>query len=90
MQNKHVKTHKQAVKMGQRRRDKEARELVAYEASVVPTVAYIRPYSSASLPTPGGRVTARVPRWTLPLGPGADPMTLGANKVRSLSKKGKR
>lgn len=83
IENDKLRTSKQALAVARRRRDRALRELVTYEAQVLPVVPWWRPGGLVSLPLGGGRrATARVPRWSLPLGPGADPMTLGVNRRR--------
>lgn len=82
IENKHLRTKKQAIRLGERKRDQKMRQLVEYEAQGLPIIPWLRPYSSASLPTAAGRVSASVPRWTLPLGPGPDPLVIGANRRR--------
>ncbi len=84
IQNKHVRTDKAARRLGEQHRDRNARELVTHQVDAIPTEASIRPGTSASLPTPTGRVTAQVRQWTIPYGPGADPMTLGAARRRKV------
>ena len=82
IENQHVRTDKQARRLGERQRDRARREVVTYQVSALPLVAYIRPGSLMSLPTEGGRATGRVGKWTLPFGPGNDPLILGAAKRR--------
>jgi hypothetical protein len=82
IENEHLKTKKQALALGRRRRDRGMRELVEYEATALPFLAYFRPGSLMSVPVNGGRATARITRWTRPLGPGADGLTLGATRRR--------
>lgn len=81
-ENNQLRTKKQADRVGARKRDRVVRELVTYEVQVLLVVPYVRPGSLASIPTGGGRATARWSSWTLPLGPAADPVTLGANRRR--------
>lgn len=82
IENPHWRTKKAVRAVLMRRRDRAMRETTRYEVSALPVMTWIRPNMLASIPTSGGRTSARVPRWTLPLGPGADPMTLGANRPR--------
>lgn len=80
VENKHLKTHKQAVTFGRRLRDRAAGSRVEFEAEVLPMMPWLQPHMIVSVPTGTGRVAWRAERWTFPLGPGADPMTLGANR----------
>lgn len=81
IENRHVRTVKQARVLGQRRRDKALRELVEYEFEAVPFVPWIRPNALVTIPLSGGRrARVRVKRWTLPLGPGPDPLVVGTNR----------
>lgn len=82
-ENPHLKHKKQAHALAVRKRDRGLRELVEYEATTLPMVTWWRPGSLMSVPVGGGRATARITRWTRPLGPGADGLTLGANQRRS-------
>lgn len=82
IENKHVKTDKQARKLAERRRDKAMRETSAYEVSALPIIPDFRGGLLVSVPVGGSRVTASVSAFTFPLGPGADPMTLGAARRR--------
>lgn len=81
VENKHVRTVRQAQTLGQRRRDKALRELVEYEIEAVPFVPWLRPNALVTIPLHGGQVArVRVKRWTLPLGPGPDPLVIGTNR----------
>ena len=82
IENKHVKTNAQAARVARRQRDRALRELVNYEIEALPVVPWVRPGSLVSVPTDSGRAVARIPSWTLPLGPGADPLVLGAARRR--------
>jgi hypothetical protein len=53
---------------------------VEYEVEALPMMPWLQPHQIVSVPTKGGRVALRATRWTFPLGPGADPMTFGANR----------
>lgn len=83
-ENRQVRNIKQAKKVAAKSRDRAVRETVTYEVSCFPVSAWWRPEGSVSVPTLSGRVTARVPSWTLPLGPGADPLVLGATRRRGV------
>ena len=80
IENKHLGRKEQARKVGLRLRDKAIRERVEYEVNALPVIPWIRPGALISVPTEAGRVSARASQWTLPLGPGANPMTIGANR----------
>lgn len=82
IENDHLRTNKQARALGQRRRKAALNELMEYEVEVLPVVPWIRPDALVSIPTSTGRATMRVRSWTLPLGPGADALRLGANRRR--------
>ena len=82
VENQHVKSHEQAVKLGRQRRDKAVRELVVYDAALFPCLPWLRPESSVSVPVAGGRASARVTQWSYSLGPGADPLTVGTRSRR--------
>lgn len=82
VENKHVKTNAQAARIARRKRDQALRELVTYEIEALPIVPWVRPGSMVSAPTDAGRATGRIPSWTLPLGPGPDPLVLGAARRR--------
>lgn len=81
VENEHLKTKKQARLVGERRRDKALRELMEYEVQAFPCVPWLRPNSLVTIPlASGGTARIRVKRWTLPLGPGPDPLVIGANR----------
>lgn len=81
IENKQIKRHKDAVALGMRERARAMKELVTYEVSVLPIILRVRPGAPVSVPVGNGRrASARARRWTLPLGPGADPVTIGANR----------
>jgi hypothetical protein len=80
VENKHLKTVKQARTFGQRLRDNALGDLVSYEVQALPMLPWLQQHTGVSVPTPGGQVTLRATQWSFPLGPGADPMTLGANR----------
>lgn len=80
VENKHLKTKKQASNYGQRLRDQAMGDLVSYEVQALPMLPWLQQHMGISVPTPGGQVTLRATQWSFPLGPGADPMTLGANR----------
>jgi hypothetical protein len=80
IENEHLRTVAKAREVGQRARDRVLRETVEYEVEALPMMAWIRPNSMVSIPTAFGRVSTRVKRWTIPLGPTADPLTIGANR----------
>jgi hypothetical protein len=80
VENKHLKTVKQARTFGQRLRDNALGDLVSYEVQALPMLPWLQQHMGVSVPTPGGQVTLRATQWSFPLGPGADPMTLGANR----------
>jgi hypothetical protein len=90
IENRQLRSRKAALQLGRRRRDQAIRELVTREAAAVPLLTWIRPRSLAKMPTPSGRAAGTVRRWTIPLGPGADPMTIGYNRRLSWQSKGKR
>jgi hypothetical protein len=80
VENKHLKTRAQAVKFGTRLRDRAMGDLVSYEVQALPMLPWLQQHMGVSVPTDGGAVTLRATQWSFPLGPGADPMTLGANR----------
>jgi hypothetical protein len=81
VENRHLRRNADAIRLGVRMRDRAMRELVTYEIEALPVIPWIRPGALVSVPTGnGGRAAARIHQWTLPLGPGADPLTLGANR----------
>jgi hypothetical protein len=80
VENKHLKTVRQARNFGQRLRDRAMGDLVSYEVQALPMLPWLQQHMGVSVPTPGGQVTLRATQWSFPLGPGADPMTLGANR----------
>lgn len=80
IENRQLRNDKAARAVGIRRRDRAMRELVERQVDALPVVPWWRPGGLVSVPTGGGRATATVRRWTLPLGPDADPLTLGANR----------
>lgn len=83
IENPNVKTVKQALQLGRRKRDRAARELVTYSVQALPVEPYVRPNTLMSVPlTGGGRATALVRQWTLGLGPDAQPLSLGAKRFR--------
>lgn len=82
IKNKHLRTDHEARKVGERKRDRAKREKMQYEVSALLVRPWFRPGSLMSVPVNGGRTTARITRWTRPLGPGADGLTLGATKAR--------
>lgn len=82
IENKHIHTVKKAREVGQRKRDRALRETVEYEVEALPVVAWLRPNTMVSIPTNFGRVSTRARQWTIPLGPDADPLTIGANRRR--------
>lgn len=82
VENDKLKTRKQAREVGMRLRDRAVKELVSYEAQAIPCLPWLEPHQIVAVPTDGGRVQLRVTKRTLPLGTGADPMTLGANRRR--------
>lgn len=86
IENDQIKTNRQARALGQRRRDRALRETVTYEVQALPIIPWVRPSSLLSAPSKAGRVTGRIPAWTLPLGPGADPLVLGAARRRRWSR----
>ena len=83
IENKQLRTNAAARAVGVKHRDRAMREMVEYEVEALPIVGWLRPDSLVSVPTGGGRALARVKQWTLPLGPGADPLVIGANRRRS-------
>ena len=85
IENKHIRTDKDAQKVGAQARDRALRELTTYEVQALPVIPWLRPRSLASIPTSGGRARTRVVQWTLPLGPAADPLVIGANLRRGWS-----
>lgn len=80
VENKHLKTKKQAVTLGKRLRDRALGSQIEYTVEALPCLPWLQPHMIVSVPTSGGRVKLRATRWTLPLGPDASSMTLGANK----------
>lgn len=82
IENSHLRTKQQARRLGQKYRDRAMRELTEYEVNTLPVVPWLRPNATITAPTSRGRVQVRVRQWTLPLGPGADPLTIGANRRR--------
>ena len=81
IENEHLKRKAQAVKLGIRRRDAAMRELVTYEVEALPVIPWIRPGALVAVSLPGGgKAAMRVHQWTLPLGPDASALTLGANR----------
>lgn len=82
IENKQLRTKAQARAVGVKHRDRAMRELVEYEVDALPIVGWLRPDSLVSVPVNGGAALVRVKQWTLPLGPGADPLTIGANRRR--------
>lgn len=82
IENKHIRTEKSARAIGERRRDQQLAELVEYQVEALPVIPWMRPNAMVSVPTAFGRATMRARQWTLPLGPGADPLTIGANRRR--------
>lgn len=82
VKNKHLRSRKAARAFGKRLRDNAAREQVAYEVQMVPVMPWLLPYQIVTVATPRGAVQVRATQWTLPLGPGADSMTLGATVRR--------
>lgn len=82
IENKHLRTGRQARDVGERRRDQAMREMIEYEIEALPVVPRFRPLSLVSAPSSAGKVSVRVKQWTLPLGPGADALVIGANRSR--------
>lgn len=83
VENRQLRNRKAARQLGMRKRDRAMRELVERQVEALPVVPWWRPGGLVSVPTGGGRATASVKQWTLPLGPGADPLVLGANRRAS-------
>lgn len=83
VENKNLKRKHQAIAVGARLRDAAMRELIEYEVQALPVVPWIRPGALFSVPTAGGRASVRARQWTLPLGPDASPLTIGANRRSS-------
>ena len=82
IENNHLRTDAAARRVGERRRDQALRERLSHEVQVIPCVSWVRPGMLASFPVGSRIAVSRVKRWTLPLGPGADPVSLGANRSR--------
>lgn len=82
VENKHLKNDKQARELGQHLRDRALRETVEYEVEALPVVPWLRPMSLVTVPTGFGKASMIVRQWTLPLGPGADALVIGANRSR--------
>lgn len=78
VENRQLRSVKAARAVALRKRDRGMRELVERQVDALPVVPWWRPGGLVSVPTGGGRATSTVRRWTLPLGPDADPLTLGA------------
>lgn len=81
IENPHLKTKKQARNVGERRRDAALGEMIEYEVEALP-VKKPRPNELVSVPTVFGRANTRAKRWTYPLGPGSDPLVIGATRRR--------
>lgn len=86
IENKHLRTAKQARAVGERRRQRTLRELVEHEVEALPVIPWLRPGALVSIPVKGGRTNTRVRSWTLPLGPSADALTLGVSRQRGWRK----
>lgn len=82
IENRNLRTKKQARELGRKHRDRATREVTTYQVEALPIVPWLRPHALVSVPTSGGRTQVRVTQWTLPLGPGADALTIGANRRR--------
>ena len=80
IENKHLKTHAAAERLGLRRRDDAMADRVSYEVQALPMLPWLQQHMGVSFPTDGGRVMIRATQWSFPLGPSADPMTFGANR----------
>lgn len=82
VENGHLRTKAQARKVGIRLRNRALGESVQYQVSALPVLPWLRPGGKVTVATNGGDVKVTVRQWTLPLGPGPDPMTIGANRRR--------
>lgn len=85
VENPKLRSKAAARRVGVRRRDQAMREGVVVEMECLPVIPWVRPGMLVSAPTPQGQVSARVRQWSLPLGPGADPLLFGGNRRRSRS-----
>lgn len=85
IENPKLRSVKDARLVGRRRRDRALREPVSYEVEALPVIPWVRPGMLVSAPSGSGRVAGRVRQWTLPLGPGADPLVFGTNRRRKWS-----
>lgn len=91
IQNRQVKTKRQARRLGERKRDESLREVSAVEVSSLPVLPRWRPHALVSVQTETGRTTSVVRSWQLPLGLGNDPLVLGSTiRTRTRIKRKKR
>lgn len=82
--NRNLETEKEARRVGQRRRDRAAREGLEHDVEAVPCRFALRPNGMGSVPVNGTRRGVRVKRWTYPLGPTADALSIGTTRMRKL------
>lgn len=86
IENPKLRSAKAARDVGVRRREQALREAVTYEMEALPVIPWVRPGMLVTAPSRSGRTAGRVRQWTLPLGPGADPLVFGANRRRKWGK----
>jgi hypothetical protein len=72
----------EALALARRKRDRGERESVEYEIRLLPMIPWVRPGMLVTAPTDKGKVAVRASRWSVPLGPGPDPLVIGANRRR--------
>jgi hypothetical protein len=77
IENRHLKTNAAAKAVAQRRRDDHARVVVEYGVDILP-YPWLAEEDLVSVVSRFGRVTIRMRQWSIPLGPSADPMTIGS------------
>lgn len=80
VQNKNLRGKRAARNVLERRRSRAMREQMTYEVEALPVIPWLRPSSLVSVPVAAGRASARASQWDLPLGPGAEPLRIGANR----------
>lgn len=83
VENNQIRTKKAARREAKQLRKKGMSQSTGYSVSCLPCIPGLRIGQRVSFPTASGRGTLLVRQWTLPLGPGADPMTLGFNDRES-------
>ena len=86
LENKHWRKKADVTKALKARRDKAMREQTTYEVEFVPVVPWFRPGSLVNVPVAGGRASARVSQWDIPLGPGAEPARVGASRRKGFQR----